>query len=76
MKNVVLIILLFLFVLNIIAWLFVFNLNQRGEDNPYGHPYPQTLETLEKYGIKVLRTDKDGDIKIISNGKEYVISYF
>jgi competence protein ComEC len=49
---------------------------QCGRDNPYGHPHPQTLETLEKYGIKVLRTDKEGDIKIISNGKEYAISYF
>jgi len=31
------------------------------------------LETLTKYGIKVLRTDLDGDIKIISNGKNYEV---
>jgi beta-lactamase superfamily II metal-dependent hydrolase len=46
-----------------------------GRDNPCGHSNPQALETLEKYGIKVLRTDKEGDIKIISNGKEYAISH-
>jgi competence protein ComEC len=38
-----------------------------GKDNPYGHPHPETLETLEKYGINTLRTDINGDIKIISN---------
>ena len=38
---------------------------QVGQDNPYGHPHPETLETLTKYGIKILRTDKDGDIKIL-----------
>jgi len=40
-----------------------------GKDNTYGHPHQEVLETLEKYGIKVLRTDLNGDIKIISNGK-------
>lgn len=37
---------------------------QVGEDNRFGHPHPYTLETLAKYGIKVLRTDIEGDIKI------------
>ena len=41
-----------------------------GKDNQYGHPSPETLEALEKYGITVLRTDAEGDIKIISNGKD------
>ncbi len=45
-----------------------------GKDNKYGHPSPETLEALEKYGITVLRTDVKGDIKIISNGKKYAIS--
>ena len=44
-----------------------------GKDNTYGHPHQEVLETLEKYGIKVLRTDKDGDIKIISDGIKYKI---
>jgi len=40
-----------------------------GEDNPYHHPHQETLETLEKYGIRVLRTDKNGDIKIICDSQ-------
>ena len=40
-----------------------------GKNNSYGHPAPETLENLNKYGIKVLRTDEIGDIKIISDGK-------
>jgi len=44
-----------------------------GKDNQYGHPCPETLETLKKYDINILRTDLDGDVKIISNGKNYEI---
>jgi len=47
-----------------------------GKDNTYGHPHQEVLETLEKYGIRILRTDLDGDIKIISDGKNYEISNF
>jgi len=46
---------------------------QVGKDNLYGHPHPESLDTLEKYGIRVLRTDENGDIKIISNGKNYEV---
>jgi len=44
-----------------------------GKDNTYGHPHQEVLETLDKYGITVLRTDTEGDIKIISNGKNIEI---
>ena len=40
-----------------------------GKGNSYGHPTQEVLENLNKYGIKVLRTDEMGDIKIISDGK-------
>lgn len=40
---------------------------QSGQPNPYGHPHQETLETLKKYDIKVLRTDQKGDIKILCN---------
>jgi len=36
-----------------------------GAENSYGHPNPEVLEVLERYGIKLLRTDQEGDIKII-----------
>ncbi len=42
---------------------------QVGLDNQWGHPHPEVLARLEKYGIKIFRTDLDGDIKIVSNGK-------
>ena len=45
-----------------------------GKDNKYGHPSQEVLESLEKYGIKIFRTDLQGDIKIISNGKTYGVS--
>jgi competence protein ComEC len=35
-----------------------------GRDNRYGHPHPEVLQILKEEGIKVLRTDKLGDIKI------------
>jgi len=47
-----------------------------GKENRYGHPHQEVLELLEKYGIKILRTDLDGDIKIISDGKNYGVSNF
>lgn len=33
-----------------------------GEGNRYGHPHEETLDRLEKEKIKVVRTDKEGDI--------------
>lgn len=35
-----------------------------GADNPFGHPSPQTLDRLDLYGCKVLRTDLEGTIII------------
>lgn len=36
-----------------------------GAGNSYGHPHKEILEKLEKSGIKIWRTDKDGTIKYI-----------
>jgi len=44
-----------------------------GKGNSYGHPHQEVLDILEDYGIKILRTDQNGDIKIISDGKEIKI---
>ncbi len=38
-----------------------------GKDNSYGHPRPEVLELLNKYGINIFRTDLNGDIKLISD---------
>ena len=45
-----------------------------GQDNKYGHPTPEVLQRLEKFGIKVLRTDQMGDVQIISDGNNLAIS--
>jgi len=36
--------------------------------NSYGHPTSEVLNRLEKFGIKVFRTDKDGDVEFVSDG--------
>ena len=45
---------------------------QLGRDNSYGHPHRETLETLEKYDIDILRTDMLGDIKILVDEHSFI----
>lgn len=40
-----------------------------GKDNKYGHPNQETLNKLEQRGIKYYRTDLNGTIVAISDGK-------
>jgi len=47
---------------------------QVGVKNRYGHPSPEVLERFENYDIKYYRNDLNGDIKLISDGKNYLIS--
>ena len=39
-----------------------------GYKNQYGHPHKSTLDTLEKYGAKTIRTDINGDLVFYSDG--------
>ncbi len=39
--------------------------------NSYGHPTPEILKILGDKQIKILRTDKSGDIELVSDGKEW-----
>ncbi len=39
-----------------------------GAGNSYGHPNPEVLNLLEKYGIITKRTDTDGDITFLCDG--------
>lgn len=41
-----------------------------GEDNSYGHPHAETLNTFRMNGVKVYRTDEDGTIIASSDGKK------
>jgi competence protein ComEC len=47
-----------------------------GEDNPYGHPSPELLERLKTSGARVLRTDRDGAVHILTDGDRLDISCF
>lgn len=40
-----------------------------GANNSHGHPHPEVLDLLANYDIKILRTDKNGDIAIRTDGE-------
>lgn len=42
-------------------------------NNSYGHPSVEVLTRLSNFGIKTLRTDINGDIKIVSDSKKLKI---
>lgn len=41
--------------------------------NSYGHPNQETLDMLKNKGVRVLRTDEEGDIEVLSDGKNFWI---
>ncbi len=44
-----------------------------GKNNIFGHPAPQTLELLNRFGIKTYRTDLDGAIIFKTDGKRLLV---
>ncbi len=42
-----------------------------GGKNRYGHPSKEILTLLKNNNIKVLRTDRDGEVEIVSDGKSW-----
>lgn len=46
-----------------------------GQDNKYGHPHQDTLDTLSQLGVKIFRTDFLGTIIMKSDGKDTVFSF-
>jgi competence protein ComEC len=47
-----------------------------GEENPYGHPNKELLERLEQAGVRVLRTDRDGAVHVLTDGNRLEITCF
>lgn len=47
-----------------------------GEGNPYGHPSPAILDRLEMAGVRVLRTDTNGAIHILTDGQQIEVTCF
>ncbi|MDE6911403.1 MAG: MBL fold metallo-hydrolase, partial [Lachnospiraceae bacterium] len=41
-----------------------------GTDNSYGHPHAETMNTFRMNGVDVYRTDEEGTIVAVSDGKE------
>ncbi len=39
-----------------------------GKNNRYGHPSPQTLKLIADFGSKLLRTDLNGTVEVITDG--------
>jgi competence protein ComEC len=46
-----------------------------GEDNKYGHPHQETLNTLTELGVKVFQTDLLGTIIMKSDGQNVQFSF-
>lgn len=45
-----------------------------GEDNAYGHPHAETLNTFRMNGVDVYRTDEDGTIIATSDGEDIIFN--
>lgn len=47
-----------------------------GEYNSYGHPAPGVLERYQHDGVRLLRTDRDGAITVLTDGRELFVRTF
>lgn len=43
-----------------------------GRKNKYGHPTQEVLSRLQEFGVRILRTDQDGDVVFVSDGSGFV----
>lgn len=41
--------------------------------NTYGHPSSEAITMLQSVGARILRTDKDGDIEVVSDGTHWQV---
>jgi hypothetical protein len=47
-----------------------------GEDNPYGHPSPELLSRFGTAGVRMLRTDRDDAVHVLTDGTAIEIICF
>jgi competence protein ComEC len=47
-----------------------------GEQNPYGHPSAELLERLRGSGARILRTDEEGAVRVVTDGHSLRLSCF
>lgn len=48
---------------------FLLGVISAGKNNSYHHPHPSVLALLKKYNVSYKRTDLEGEIKIVTDGK-------
>jgi len=53
-----------------------FSVISAGEENPYGHPHPELIQRLEESGTRLLRTDRDGAVRVITDGHTLRVECF
>jgi competence protein ComEC len=41
--------------------------------NSFGHPHKEILDLLKEYGVQTKRTDENGDVEVVSDGKSWWI---
>lgn len=47
-----------------------------GSENPYGHPSAELLARLNAAHVRILRTDRNGAIQVLTNGENLEVSCF
>jgi competence protein ComEC len=47
-----------------------------GRANPYGHPLPYVIDRYRTAGSQIFRTDRDGQIELITNGQDVEVHTF
>lgn len=47
-----------------------------GGNNPHGHPHPEVLARLAEAETRILRTDRDGAVTVLTDGREVAVSTF
>ena len=47
-----------------------------GEQNPYGHPSAEVLERLRESGVRILRTDEEGAVRLVTDGHSLRVNCF
>ena len=45
-----------------------------GDDNPFGHPDPETVADLREHGVPTMRTDMYGEIAIEADGSRWTVA--
>lgn len=47
-----------------------------GKYNRFGHPSPKVVQALETLGTRIYRTDQEGCIRVVTDGKEWTVETY